>query len=1084
MSLLDFFTGRTAPAPAPIVRRSYVRPMKHKRDFVGGQASVTAFESAYGARNDDFSPAEYAEYIATSNGVYACSTLRATLLASLPLKLYRVDGADNKTEVTRGKCYDLLHRANPFWTTTRLLRTWELSLCLQGQTHGLLERGPTGKGTPTEMWWAKPHLVRVVPDPVQYIKGYFLDREDGGAPIPYTPGEVIWLRYENPIDEFAPLSPLAAARIAADLESAAMKSNRNIFENGIQAAAMVMPGKDQSPYTNEQRRELEQAIDRRLRGVDKAHRWGVFAQYHEIKEVGMNPHDAEFLGSLDKSLEFVARAYHVPLDLIGGQRTYQNVEAAMKAVWTNCVLPEAQFIAGELTEQLLPLFPGEADAIEFDHSGIEVLQEDRSEIIQQMQTMATLGVPLNVLLQQFQPNLLPPDGSGYPWGNVWWAPMTIAPVSSGSPPPKPAAPTPPAPQPAMQPEAQPPTAEVAPEPPAEPPAPRTFARAIEYGGEEHARLWGRFAERTQKQEERFGKFAAGLFQRQRDSVLARLKGRAARSPADVAADPFDLAQWVKTFRVEARPEIERILSEAGQAALDDLSLGIAFDVSDPNVVRFLEKRAQRFAREVNQTTWDMLKASLAEGLDAGESIPQLAERVNAVMGERIRSSPETIARTECVSSSNAATLLSWREAGDIVGGKTWLATLDPRTRPEHAAAHGQTVKLDEPFIVGGERLDFPGDDAGSAGNVIQCFPGDTLINISSPIQAAVMRPYSGDVVTIRTSGGKQLTGTPNHPILTRRGWIALGKLMQGDYLVCDSTDEEIGATNPNPQGMPTEIGQVFHLLEMAGELKRVLGSNPQFHGDGMNGEVDIVLASRLLWDRIEALIDKPCSQNVFAVPDVLKGNLATDCSQLQFLQFAGMPLDGGMSGSGQAHTFIGRGLSHAGVHGAASVSGLDASLQQSPPNDGATDTELASQGLFRSPGNISLNHGGNVKYAPSFERWLFPFVGRPKGTGGAGTLRPLFWGKAAHPENHSLSLATDRDTGLNQVSPDNGTTDTIFDGKGGFGYTGPVLFDQVISIETQPFHGPVYNLQTEYGYYTANGIIVHNCRCTVTAVLK
>ena len=54
--------------------------------------------------------------------------------------------------------------------------------------------------------------------------------------------------------------------------------------------------------------------------------------------------------------------------------------------------------------------------------------------------------------------------------------------------------------------------------------------------------------------------------------------------------------------------------------------------------------------------------------------------------------------------------------------KVWHATLGQpeRTRPAHLAVHGQAQPLTSPFIVDGEKLQYPGDPTGSAGNVIQC----------------------------------------------------------------------------------------------------------------------------------------------------------------------------------------------------------------------------------------------------------------------------------------------------------------------------------------------------------------------------
>jgi hypothetical protein len=54
--------------------------------------------------------------------------------------------------------------------------------------------------------------------------------------------------------------------------------------------------------------------------------------------------------------------------------------------------------------------------------------------------------------------------------------------------------------------------------------------------------------------------------------------------------------------------------------------------------------------------------------------------------------------------------------------KKWFATLDQKTRAAHVSASGQTVSINEPFVVGGEMLKYPGDSSlgASASNVINC----------------------------------------------------------------------------------------------------------------------------------------------------------------------------------------------------------------------------------------------------------------------------------------------------------------------------------------------------------------------------
>ena len=52
--------------------------------------------------------------------------------------------------------------------------------------------------------------------------------------------------------------------------------------------------------------------------------------------------------------------------------------------------------------------------------------------------------------------------------------------------------------------------------------------------------------------------------------------------------------------------------------------------------------------------------------------------------------------------------------------KRWISVADGRTRSFHADANGQTVDMDEDFIVGGMPMAHAGDSRGGARNVINC----------------------------------------------------------------------------------------------------------------------------------------------------------------------------------------------------------------------------------------------------------------------------------------------------------------------------------------------------------------------------
>lgn len=132
----------------------------------------------------------------------------------------------------------------------------------------------------------------------------------------------------------------------------------------------------------------------------------------------------------------------------------------------------------------------------------------------------------------------------------------------------------------------------------------------------------------------------------------------------------------------------------------------------------------------------------------------------------------------------------------------------------------------------------------------QCFSGEALVTAES-VRAVSKRRYSGSLVDVfLTEDSPQLTGTPNHPALTKRGWVALSELREGDYVAVDCTwDNPMPIDAPNNNYVKTRIEDIFKSFSMSlGVTTSLVPQSPeQFHGDGIVGEnVDIVLANRFL----------------------------------------------------------------------------------------------------------------------------------------------------------------------------------------------------------------------------------------------
>lgn len=175
-----------------------------------------------------------------------------------------------------------------------------------------------------------------------------------------------------------------------------------------------------------------------------------------------------------------------------------------------------------------------------------------------------------------------------------------------------------------------------------------------------------------------------------------------------AATPFDQAAWNAKLAAKASPLINLVFTDAAQATyaqgveLDPaghVNVGTAFDVRDARAIEYLASKPQTFAQQVNNTTWFDLKLQLMQGIDKGEPLSLLKQRVRSQFQAASAHRVEAIARTETVGASNAGALAGAMQS-PAFQTKTWLAALDTRTRASHVAAHNQTVPKDQPFKVG------------------------------------------------------------------------------------------------------------------------------------------------------------------------------------------------------------------------------------------------------------------------------------------------------------------------------------------------------------------------------------------------
>lgn len=196
----------------------------------------------------------------------------------------------------------------------------------------------------------------------------------------------------------------------------------------------------------------------------------------------------------------------------------------------------------------------------------------------------------------------------------------------------------------------------------------------------------------------------GQWARQVPALAEDLAGIYVKS-ADMQADAFVRAGGVVTDEVA-----DAVQSEVGRAVR-------RFTSEHEAALDYLKMASNRLVG-IGDDLWADARAELLLGMDAGDSVPQLARRVREATGvtdQRARA----VARTEAISASNGGSIAFMRASG-MVATKSWLSHIDQRTRPEHRVADGQEVDLEAKFTVGGVPMDHPGDPSAPAHLLVNC----------------------------------------------------------------------------------------------------------------------------------------------------------------------------------------------------------------------------------------------------------------------------------------------------------------------------------------------------------------------------
>ena len=184
-------------------------------------------------------------------------------------------------------------------------------------------------------------------------------------------------------------------------------------------------------------------------------------------------------------------------------------------------------------------------------------------------------------------------------------------------------------------------------------------------------------------------------------------------------------------RVALVDGIERGLNPIEQARNFRASVGLTVRQQEAvlNYRRLLERASEgdseALTRQLRDRRFDpTVRRAVASRVPLSRA--QIDRMVERYRERYIKYRAEVIGRTEALRAVHAGNDEGYRQAIDEGAinreelQRTWITARDERVRETHYNASGQVRGMDEPFIVGGAQLRYPGDPQGPARETIQC----------------------------------------------------------------------------------------------------------------------------------------------------------------------------------------------------------------------------------------------------------------------------------------------------------------------------------------------------------------------------
>lgn len=608
----------------------------------------------------------YAALYREQPNVRVCVDFLSRNIAQLGLHVFRRVSDTDRERLTDHDLARVIGRPLPpefKWTRYRLIEALVSDLGIYFNAYWLKIKVT---GAPLGLLRIPPELVRVKGGLV--ITGY--EVTVGGRLFKFEPGQVVHFRGFNPENAVAGLSPLETLQRVLAEEHASGDYREHFWQNAARMHGIIERPATAPEWSKTARERFKSEFEALYAGGDNSGKTAILEEDMTWRTMQFNAQESEYLAGRKLTREECARAYHIPLPLVGilDNATFSNIKEQHKHLYQDSLGPWLAMIEGDIELQLLPEF-ADSEGVYCEFNIQEKLQGSFEEQLTAFQS--AVGRPWMTADEARARQNLPAMGGD--------AARLVTPLNvlvGGLASPRDSAPK----------------------------ESHELGELYEKGKAQGVDSY--MPEMRQRHEEKWVEVLVGHYRRQEAAVLSRLpKGRlkpSLQTKVMIGDVWFDEERWNEELGEDLFRLNNLTAMEWGNAVASDAGE----EVSEAGMAAWLAEHGRIQAEAINNATMAELEIALDE--------PDTGEAVKALFLVATTSWAWRNARTGVLSASTFGASEGARAGG--LRTKTWR-TNSKNPRQSHAAMSGVTVGVGELFPNG---MRWPGDPSAGAEEVANC----------------------------------------------------------------------------------------------------------------------------------------------------------------------------------------------------------------------------------------------------------------------------------------------------------------------------------------------------------------------------